>query len=140
MTMDFNKRILPVIFLLCIWLCGCRNEVPAPEASVVYVTQVNIDYQYRQSHLRRSYTNTDKMDVFLYYLYDLSPHGQPEEDPEQIQGDSCKITVTLSNGEHRIYRQIGSQYLSVDSRPWQKISETKGALLYHLVNHIESDL
>lgn len=137
--MGFIRKILPFL-LVCVLFSGCKEKTNLPETPLVFVTQVHIDYQYRQSHLQRRYTDSDKMDVILYYLYDLSPHGQPEEDPEQIQGDSCKITVTMSDGSQRVYRQVAGQYLSVDSRPWQKISEMKGNVLYHLVNHIESDL
>ena len=137
--MEFIKKTIPFL-LLCFLFSGCRDNTDHTEPALVYVTEISIDYQYRQSHLRRHYTDSDKMDVILYYLYDLSPHGQPEEDPEQIQGDSRKITLTLSNGQTRIYRQIGSQYLSVDFHPWQKISQKKAGVLFHLVNHIESDI
>ena len=133
-------KLLAVVLLLSALLCGCKRQAAPLEEPLVFVTQIHIDYEYRQNHLLRSYTDADKMDVILYYLYGLSPHGQPEEDPEQIQGDSCKITVTLSNGQQKIYRQIGSQYLSVDFHPWQTIPQDRGSLLYHLVNHIESDI
>ncbi len=137
--MVWIQKILPAICMLCIFLSGCKAKEPASEDPLVYVTQVSVDYEYRLSHLRRSYTDSDKMDVFLYYLYNLSPHGEPDEDPEQIRGDSCRITLTLSDGTQRVYRQIGSQYLSVDCQPWQKISQGKGSVLFHLVNHIQSD-
>lgn len=138
--MEQIRKTLPVICILCLLLSGCKAQDPVPEDPLVYVTQVSVDYEYRLSHLRRSYTDSDKMDVFLYYLYGLSPHGKPEEDPEQIQGDSCRITLTLSDGTQRVYRQMGSRYLSVDCQPWQEISQRKGSVLFHLVNHIPGDL
>jgi len=137
--MGLIRKILPFLVFFVLLTTGCKPKSSDHAEPLVVVTEVEIDYQYRQNHLHRNYTDSDKMDVILYYLYDLSPYGKPDQDPEQIQGDSCKITVTLSNGQQRIYRQIGSAYLSVDFHPWQKISETKGALLYHLVNHIKSD-
>ena len=138
--MGWIRKTTPAICMFCLLLSGCKAKEFVPEEPLVYVTQVSVDYEYRLSHLRRSYTDSDKMDVFLYYLYDLSPHGKPEEDPEQIQGDSCKITLSLSDGTQRVYRQIGSQYLSIDWQPWQKINQGKGSVLFHLVNHIQSDM
>ena len=79
------------------------------------------------------------MDVFLYYLYYLEPYGQADTDPEQLKSDRCKITIHLSSGETRVYRQQGSRYLSVDAHRWQKIRKSQGSVLFHLVNHIESD-
>lgn len=135
-----NWKKLFISLGICFLISGCSPNRSAPQEPLALVTAVEITYNYRQTQLRRHYTSSDKMDVILYYLYDLSPYGEPEEDPEQLQEDSCKIAVHLSDGNSRIYRQNGSRYLSVDSRPWQKISPTKGAVLFHLIYHIESDL
>ncbi len=123
----------------CLFLCACKSQPAAVQDPLALVTAVDVSYTYRQVQLHRTYTSSDKMDVILYYLYDLEPYGRPDEDPEQIRDDCCRITVRLSDGRSRIYRQQGSRYLSVDSRPWQKISPTKAAVLHHLLRHIESD-
>lgn len=128
-----------IFLVICLTFSGCSPKPSVTQEPLALVTAVEVTYDYRQTRLYRSYTSSDKMDVILYYLYDLAPYGRAEEDPEQLRGDSCKITVHLSNGKTHTYRQQGSRYLSVDSRPWQKISEAKGAVLFHLINHIESD-
>lgn len=136
-----KKTLWQVFFLLVLVLSfsGC-SKAEAPNNAPAIVTQIQIDYLHKQSYLQRSYTNTKKIDTILYYLYDLEPFGKPQEDPEQIQGDYCRITLGFSNGKTKIYRQVGSRYLSVDSRPWQRIKENQGRILYHLVNHIPSDV
>lgn len=137
--MKLPMRILVILLSLCLLLSGCKKTEPKPAASLTYVTAVEVSYRYRNNQLHRSYTQCDKMDVILYYLYHLTPEGQPDEDPEQILDDICKITVTMSNGQQRIYRQIGSRYLSIDSHRWQKIQKSQGSVLYHLINHMQSD-
>lgn len=134
------KLMLILSILVCFVFSACHSQQLSQQNALPLVTSVDVTYDYGQKKLQRHYTDSDKMDVILFYLYDLVPHGQADEDPERLQGDSCRITVRLSNGEMHIYRQQGSRYLSVDFHPWQKISEAKGSLLYHLVNHIESDL
>lgn len=133
--MIFRKLalFLPVLFLFS----GCSPK-SAPE-ELQYVTAVEIQYRFQDGELHRRYTDCGKIDVILRYLYALEPWGQAEEDPEQIQGDLCKIRVFLSNGKQRLYRQIHNRYFSVDSHRWQKIKESEGAILFHLLSHIESD-
>lgn len=130
-------RSAAAVICSCLFLCACKP--PAVQDSIVLVTEVDIRYNYKNTQLNRTYTNTDKIDVILYYLYSLEPYGQPEEDPEQIRDDCCHITVYLSNGSSRSYRQQGSRYISVDFCPWQNISPTRAAVLHHLLRHIESD-
>ena len=131
-----QKIILCLAALL--FLPGCHAK-PAEDPVLPYVTAVDIHYRFPDGQLQRRYIDCRKMDVILYYLYALDPWGQPEEDPEQLQADFCKIKVTLSDGQKRIYRQIGNQYFSADSHRWQRIQESQGSVLLHLLQHIESD-
>lgn len=134
-----KKIIISLMLFSCTLFSGCKKQTPTP-APMEYVTSVEVSYDYRSQHLYRRYTDSDKMDVILFYLYDLKPYGMPTtEDPDDIIGDSCKITVHLSTGNKHVYRQRGSRYLSVDSHRWQKIKESQGTVLFHLVNHIQSD-
>lgn len=128
-----------VTVLMCLLLSGCvqkEDETPAP---LQLVSHIEILYDYRQSQLQRHYTNTDKIDVVLHYLHKLSPYGLASEDPEYLQGDSCKITVHLSDGSQHIYRLRGSRYLSVDFHQWQNVDYNKGSVLFHLFHHLPSD-
>lgn len=138
MVIRLRKYLYWIWIPILLFSFGCTKKESAQNAPVL-VTQIQIDYRHKQDHLLRRYTNTKKIDVILYYLYDLEPVGRPQEDPEQIQEDFCRITLGFSDGKTKIYRQIGNKYLSVDSHPWQKIKENEGRVLYHLVNHIPSD-
>lgn len=129
-----------VLFFVCICVlnvgCSPQKSTSAPPA---LVTAVDVQYDFDTVHLQRKYTATDKMDAVLYYLYGLSPYGQAEEDPEQLTGESCCITVTLSNGQIRTYRQQAGRYIRIDSSPWKKIDPQKAARLLPLVEQMPSD-
>lgn len=136
------KKIGNMICLLlnaCLLLSGCSATATETAPPPDLVTKIAVSYDHQDIHLDRIYTDTDKMDVILFYLYSLSPYGDAEEDPELLTGERCKITVWLSSGQHKIYRQYAEQYLSIDSHPWQKIEEDQASVLYHLIRHIDSD-
>ncbi len=128
--------------LLCyvLFLSACTAAPAKQSTPPSVVTEVDVSYHYGDIHLRRHFTDTRKIDIVLYYLYDLSPCGTPKEDPEQIWGDNCRILLTESDGSSHIYRQQGGRYLSVDNRPWQTVSQNKTAVFFSLLMQMESDL
>jgi len=134
-----KQTVKILLFLFCFCCSACTpasTETPKPPS---LVTDVHVSYHYGDMHLKRHFTDIRKIDIILYYLYGLSPHGTPDEDPEQIWGDCCRITLTMSDGMRHIYRQQGGRYLSVDNRPWQKISENQAAVLFPLLMEMQSD-
>lgn len=137
--MEKFKKTVYIFLISCLMLCGCRKPLAETTPPPGVVREISVSYQDRDTRLYRIYTNTEKMDVILYYLYGLTPHGHVEQDPEMLIGEQCKILVRLSDGSQHIYRQYGKQYLSVDNHPWQIVEKEKASVLYHLINHIESD-
>ncbi len=133
------RKIWILLFLIT-FLSACAPALPPESAPLSLVTEVHVSYHYADMHIKRHFTNLDKIDTVLFYLYSLSPCGTPTEDPEQIWGDNCRIVLTESDGSQHIYRQQGGRYLSVDDRPWQTIPENKSAVLFPLLMNMESDL
>ena len=133
------KYLIPYI-LICGLLSGCGNVSAASSAKPDLVSRVEVSYRNQGIHLLRCYTATDKMDAVLCYLYSLSPFGHVDEDPEQLCGQSCSITVTTTGGIMRTYRQMEGKYLSVDGRPWQKIDPKKSVGLFPLLARMCSDV
>lgn len=128
-----------VLFIFVLFLfCGCK-EKPS-QTSVAVVTGVEIEYTHNGQALRRYYSTTDKMDTVLFYLYSLSPYGNPASDPEELNMDSCRIALTLSDGQKRIYRQRGDSFLSIDCHRWEKIDPKKGEQLLPLLQSLSSDI
>jgi uncharacterized lipoprotein YehR (DUF1307 family) len=132
-------KILALLLALCLMLSGCRQK-PETQQMPNLVTKIRVTYKYQDVQLERIYTDNQKMDIILYYLYSLIPGGQTWEDPEKLTGERCRIVVSLMGERTRIYRQFSGEYLSVDNRPWQKIDKEKAAVLVHLLRHIPGDV
>lgn len=131
------KKFLYVI-LVCLLCTGCKKtEIKKP---MEYVTGIEIDCYYRDRYLHRQYRDAEKMDIITEYLYRLHPRDMLTfEDPDNMLGNSCRIILSLSTGKTRVYHQKGNEYLSVDLHRWQRIQDADGNVLYHLINHLESD-
>lgn len=130
-------KIWAVSLLCFLFFTGCRAPlVPQPPD---LVTQVNVNLQHQGQVLQRRYTATEKIDVFLYYLYGLRSQGTPKADPERLVGDRCVIQVITARGNTHTYRLWCGKYLSADCRPWKKIDPQQGALLFPLIRKLQSD-
>lgn len=133
------KKLLIVLCLSATLLCGCGKKDPPPEPLARVVTQVDISCQHGHTLIRRHYTDPDKMEYVLLYLRLLKPRGKPEQDPEQLEHAVFEITVHLSDGNKRHYRQKAHRYFSRDSRPWELIDPAQAAGLYRLMEKVPSD-
>ena len=127
-----------LMILLCPFLCGCQNNKEHP-GSLNLTQEVHVDCQYRQNTIKRTYTNSDKIDVILKYLHALPSPGQPYRHPVPQSGDLCKITVLLWDGRQHHYELNNKNLLRINSGEWFDIEPEKANVIYHLVNHIESD-
>ena len=126
------------MFLLCITLCGCsgRNN---PAASLNLTDKMHIDCYYRNHHLERVYYDSDKIDVILTYTHRLLTPIESNGYPRVLSGDSCKITVFMCDGTQRCYELQSKLYLRKNSEDWHTIDPHTANIVYHLINHIESD-
>ena len=129
---------LLLLFLGCLWLCGCKSKPVQPTAPVL-VTQVDIHAQHQGQMASYHYLDARKMEAVLYYLRTLENLGPAKTDPERIIGDSYRIDVIFSDGSRRIYRQQANRFLSRNSRPWHRINAGRAALLYPLLESMPSD-
>ena len=134
------KKICKLVFGLCffvILLSGCTAKGTQPLCRVV--TQVDISCQKEDVQIRRHYTDSQKMEYVLLYLRLLKPLGTPDTDPDQVDADVYEITVQLSDGEQKIYRQKDHRYLSQSGHPWKTIDPAQAAGLYQLMRQLPSD-
>lgn len=129
-----------VMFCFCaIMMSACRrNDTPAEPLSRV-VTRVDISCYKEHMLIQRHYTDTQKMEYVLLYLRLLKSKGKPDVDPDEVQKDVYEITVHLSDGNQKIYRQKAHKYFSRESRPWELIDPEQAAGLYAIMEHLPSD-
>ena len=136
------KKIIKLLFVCCFVLfilSGCIKNDTLQKPLCRVVTQVDISCQTEHMLMQRHYTQPEKMEYVLLYLRLLKPSGKPDVDPEQLNKDVYNITVFLSDGTKRLYRQKAHQYFASDSGPWKKIDPEKAAGLYRIMEKIPSD-
>ncbi len=132
----FSKIGLLVLAVLLL-LPGCRKEEAPKE--VVLVTKITVICRQEGDVLARHYTDPQKMDAILHYLLRLKPYGFAERDPESVRGPAIEIQTDLSDGSRHIYRQRADRYFSKDSQAWELIDPKRAAMLYPLLEQMESD-
>jgi hypothetical protein len=129
---------LSLLSAICVFLLlGCSAKRKAPVFRVV--TGVEITCQHKDVQIRRAYTDMEKMEYVLLYLRLLKPMGRPQLDPDAADGDIYEITLRLSDGSQKHYRQKDHRYLAVGSAPWQEISPEQAEGLYRLMRKIPND-
>lgn len=136
------KKAIKLALIFCfsaIILYGCGTDNAQPKTLCRVVTQVDISCQTEHMLMQRHYTHPEKMEYVLLYLRLLKPSGKPDTDPDQLDKDVYNITVYLSDGTRRQYRQKAHRYFSRDSRPWEMIDPAQAAGLYRLMEKIPSD-
>lgn len=136
------KKFLKLGFLFCfvgVIMSGCGNIDAPPTPLTRVVTRVDISCRREHMLIQRHYTDMEKMESVLLYLRLLKPMGKPGTDPDRIHKDVYEITVHLSDGNKRIYRQKAHRYFSANARPWKMIDPEQAAGLYTLMRKLPSD-
>ena len=132
------KRFLLLLFFLVFsaTLYGCNPDQPAVSH---IVTQVDIFCQHEDVQIRRQYTDQQKMHYVLLYLRLLKPAGTPDKDPNTLGADVYRITLQLSDGREKVYRQTAHRYFCEGNRPWRNIDPEDAANLYFLMRKVPGD-
>ena len=130
------KKILTVIFLSALILCGCRQEPVPPEIQTVI--EADILYKQNAMEIRRQYRNPEKIRVILSQIRMLNRPGAPRK-PIDLFGDSMHIRLLFSGGREKSILIRSSRYLSVSGAQWVPIKEAQAAQLPALLRMMESD-
>lgn len=136
------KKAIKLLFICCFCLfilSGCIKNDTLQKPLCRVVTQVDISCQTEHMLMQRHYTQTNKMEYVLLYLRLLKPQGKPDADPDQINKEVYEITLHLSDGSKKLYKQKAHRYFSRDSRPWETIDPAQAAGLYRLMQKLPSD-
>ena len=127
--------MLPVLLLFCLPGATAHRQEPL----LPVVDRVEVDCKQGAVHQLRRYTSDEKMSWVLNFMRLQENLGQPEENPELAAGDVYTVTVHLSDGRERIYRQRADRYLQIDGDTWQKIDPDWGNNFYYLLQTLPSD-
>lgn len=135
--MKKSLKLILISTFFALILSGCNQKEATPLCRVV--TQVDIFCQHEDVQIHRHYTDSQKMKYVLLYLRHLKPKGIPATDPEAVDADVYNITLQLSDGQKKVYRQKDHRYLRTETHPWQTIDPEQASGLYHLMRKIPSD-
>ena len=102
-------------------------------------TKIEVTCRLPGQTLKRTYTQENKMRAVLTYLRLLEPGGYAPIDPETTRTENNVITVILSDGSRRVYRQTGTEFLQKDHHPWQRIRGISPKRLYLLIHALGAD-
>ena len=136
------KRFWVKIFLILLslfLLSGCRKQHDDTLTPLNLTKSITINCQHRGHPLVRTYTDPDKIDVILIYLHRLSHGNQLIFPLDHPGGDRCEITLHLWNGTVRSYELRNKDALQNYNGNWYYVEPEKANILYHLIEHIESD-
>lgn len=136
------KKFIKLLILFCfsaLILSGCNANDPKQAPLCRVVTQVDISCRKEHMLISRHYTDMKKMESVLLYLRLLDPQGRPDTDPGSLNKEVYQITVHLSDGKQRIYRQKAHRYFSRDNGSWRVIDPEKASGLYTLMRRLPSD-
>ena len=136
------KKVVKLFFLsffIAVIMCGCAKNNTKTHPFCRVVTRVDITCQHEDLLIRRHYTDTQKMESVLIYLRLLKPLTISVADAEGVDADIYEITVHLSDGVRRVYRQKAHRYISKDFRAWKDVDPGHAAQLYALMRHYPSD-
>lgn len=137
------KKAAKFFLLFCfsvIIISACSKSDTPVQISERIVTRVDVLCRQDKGRITRHYTDNKKMEAILLYLRLLHPKSPPTTLPELSEQDIYEITVHLSGGKKRVYRQTGHRYFSKDNRPWQMIDPQDAYRLYSLLRLMPDDL
>lgn len=136
------KKTVKLFLLLCfsaIIMPACAKTDTPPQPLCRVVTQVDVLCRRKQMLLQRHYIDNRKMESVLLYLRLLEPKDLPDVEPDLSGDDIYQITISLSDGQKRVYRQKSHRYFSADFSPWKAIDPGKAYQLYTLLRQLPGD-
>ena len=137
------KKAVKSFLLFCfalIIMSACSNTNTSAQPSERIVTRVDVLCRQDQTEISRQYTHDEKIESVLLYLRLLHPQKPADTLPELSNYDIYEITVYLSGGKKRVYRQTGHRYFSTDYKPWQTIDPEDAHKLYTLLRQLPGDV
>ncbi len=139
--MRARHKILLVWLMPLLLLTGCHRSqsASAPPKPISVVTMVHVSCVHDSSTISRQYTQERNMQFVLNYLRLLPFQGSADTDPERVLGDEYRITLQLSDGRIRVYRQRAGRYLSIDCHPWYQTDPEKASSLLPFLQETPSD-
>lgn len=130
------KKCICLLFFLLQLLAGCKKQPPEP---VRVAAKMQISCRHDHGVWRWEYEDEEKIHALLQYLRRCESVGAPEVDPENLNVNSYRVDVILSDGSREVYYQQGDGYFSRRCGRWQRLDESQGEQLEQLLRRMPTD-
>ena len=114
------RKKMTVLCLLALLLGAVKAHAATFDGHHL-ATGIAVFYETDHREELRYFQHPEHMETILNYLRLLEYAGTPNADPELLQGDTYRITITLADGQQHMYHLHGDRFLSRDFRPWVKV-------------------
>lgn len=134
------RRISAVFLCFSLFfIAACRNNSDQKAPLCRVVTQVDIHGQEKDVQIHRHYTDNQKIQWVLIYLRTLNVSVKPQAPGENQTNSHYEISLTFSDGNHKVFHQTAHRFYRQQQRPWHAIDPAQAAGLYKLLRALPSD-
>ena len=124
------------VMVLVLCLCGCAEKKQVQTIRVV--TGITVTAIRDRELTRKQIADSEEMETVLNYLRRLDPYFPTEISPDSFRTDAYEISISYSDGENTVYRQIYDQYFQVSDGSWRKIDPLEGNRLWGILTAVTS--
>ena len=116
-----KKRILALVMVLSILLCGCGDDTPKSDSGTPgrMVRSIEVAIQPENPEYDRVYQTQENMNDLLTLLRSMESDNVPNQEPDLHDGQSLyTITATFANDQQSVYYVLGHTYLRNSDGDW----------------------
>ena len=114
-----KKRILALVMLLSILLCGCGDDTPKSDSGAPGRMVRRIEVRPENPEYERVYQTQENMNDLLAHLRSMENDNIPAQEPDVENGQSLyTVTAIFANGEQSVYYVLGHTYLRNSDGDW----------------------
>ena len=116
-----KKRILALVMLLSILLCGCGDDTPKADSGAPgrMVRRIEVAICPENPEYERTYQTQENMNDLLALLRSMENDNIPAQEPDVENGQILyTVTATFANGEQSVYYILGHTYLRNSDGDW----------------------
>lgn len=137
-----KKRILALVMILSILLCGCGDETPKSDSGAPgrMVRRIEVAIRPENPEYVRVYQTQENMNDLLALLRSMENDNIPAQEPDVENGQSLyTVTVTFANGEQSVYYVLGHTYLRNSDGDWCIIDRDQSMAFNQFLRERPSD-
>ena len=137
-----KKRILALVMILSILLCGCGDDTLKSDSGAPgrMVRRIEVAIRPENPEYVRVYQTQENMNDLLALLRSMENDTAPDVEPDLHSGQSYyTATVTFANGQQSVYYLLGHTYLRNSDGDWCIIDRDQSMAFNQFLRERPSD-